>query len=123
MPNRSALALQFSFPEPGTAVVAAARITEDQELVLVRKAGACRVGPPLTDGMGGKFGRIIGVAQIGKALVMDDVIDAIRHGPTQRIAREIMQIDLLRRLNAKCAPWLAKLPISSLFLVSTLMTG
>ena len=30
---------------------------------------------------------------------MDDVIDAIRHGPTQRIAREIMQIDLLRRLT------------------------
>ena len=95
----SALALQFSFPEPGTAVVAAARITEDQELVLVRKAGACGVGPPLCDGMGGKFGRIIGVAQIDIALVMDDVIDAIRHGPTQRIAREIMQIDLLRRLT------------------------
>ena len=94
-----ALALQFSFPEPGTAVVAAARITEDQELVLVRKAGARRVGPPLCDGMGGKFGRIIGVAQIDIALVMEDVIDAIRHGPTQRIAREIMQIDLLRRLT------------------------
>ena len=94
-----ALALQFSFPEPGTAVVAAARITEDQELVLVRKAGTRRVGPPLCDGMGGKFGRIIGVAQIDIALVMDDVIDAIRHGPTQRIAREIMQIDLLRRLT------------------------
>ena len=77
----SALALQFSFPEPGTAVVAAARITEDQELVLVRKAGARGVGPPLCDGMGGKFGRIIGVAQIDIALVMDDVIDAIRHGP------------------------------------------
>ena len=59
-----ALALQFSFPEPGTAVVAAARITEDQELVLVRKAGARRVGPPLCDGMDSKFGRIIGVAQI-----------------------------------------------------------
>ena len=49
--------------------------------------------------MGGKFGRIIGVAQIDIALVMDDVIDAIRHGPTQRIAREIMQIDLRRRLT------------------------
>ena len=35
----SALALQFSFPEPGTAVVAAARITEDQELSSCGKRG------------------------------------------------------------------------------------
>ena len=53
--------------------------------------------------MGGKFGRIIGVAQIEIALVMEDVIDA--YGPTQRIARKIMQIDLLRLLIGRsCRP-------------------
>ena len=55
-----------------------------------------RAGSAHHHGMGGKFGRIIGVAQIDIALIMDDVIDAIQ---TQRIAREIMQIDLLRRLT------------------------
>ena len=33
------------------------------------------------------------------ALVMDDVIDAIGPGRTQRIAKEIMDIDLLRSLT------------------------
>ena len=51
--------------------------------------------------MGGKFWRIIGVAQIDIALVMDDVIDAIGYGPPQRIAREIMDIDLLRSLTPR----------------------
>ena len=93
------LALQRKFPEPGAAVVAATRITEEQELVLSLKAGMLWVGPPLCDGMGGKFWCIIGVAQIDIILVMDDVIDAIGYGPTQRIAREIMDIDLLRSLT------------------------
>ena len=97
----SELALQLKFPEPGTAVVAATRITEDQEFVLSLKAGTLWVGPPLCDGMGGKFWRIIGVAQIDIALVMDDVIDAIGYGPPQRIAREIMAIDLLRSLTPR----------------------
>ena len=44
--------------------------------------------------MDSKFGRIIGVAQIDIALVMEDVIDAIGYGPAQRIAREIMEIGL-----------------------------
>ena len=102
-PNRSAnwLTLQFSFPEPGTAVVAATRITEDQDFVLALKAGTRRVGPPLCDGMGGKFGRIIGVAQIDIALVMDDVIAmTARLRPSASPGKS--QIDIAPAPDAKC---------------------
>ena len=53
---------------------------------------------------------------------MDDVIDAIRHGPTQRIAREIMQIDLLRRLTPS-ATLVGEVADQFLVLGIDLMTG
>ena len=92
------LPLQFKFPKPETAVVATARITEDEDLVLSLKAGTHWVGPPLGNGMNGKLRRIMRVAHIDSALVVGDVIDAIGDGPSKGVVWEIMGIDLLRRL-------------------------
>ena len=51
----SKLALQFEFPKPEAAVVAATGIAEDQDLVLSLKPRSFWVGPPLGNGMDGEL--------------------------------------------------------------------
>lgn len=95
----SQLFLDLLLPQPVTAIVAAAGVGQNQQLVFTAKAWPAGVSLPLGNGTGGKLRCIIGIANVDIALVMGQVINAIRHSPTQRILTKVMDMDLFRLLG------------------------
>ncbi|MEZ4638476.1 MAG: hypothetical protein R2856_26565 [Caldilineaceae bacterium] len=73
--------------------------------------------------MNGKLWGVMRVAHINGALVMGDVIDAIGTACPTGIFGKVMGIDLFCCLSPSASGDWQALPMSSLFLVSTLITG
>ena len=116
------LALQFGFPGAGTAAVAAAGVSKDEQLPAAMIAINAVALPPTGDGVGGEGCRIMRDADEDRASVGEQIIDAIRDGDADGIGTEVVIIDAHGRATPLNA---IVFEIADQFssLVSTLMMG
>ena len=117
------LLLHLYLPLPIPTVVTATGITEDKQFIFMGKAGPVRVLPPLGDGISGESRGVTRSAHVHIALVMGQVINAVRGSTSHGFRPKIMGIDLEWVFWLQSRPAFLKLPINSFFLVSTLITG
>jgi len=116
----SDLLLELLFPNPRAGGIAAPAISFDQQLSGLRKAFQSFGRTPLGNIVHRKGGRVGELAHVDGALIVLHIVDAVRHGLAQRILRKVMHVDALW---PQVRPAFLKSPISSFFLVSTLITG
>ena len=118
----SPLLLDFLFPEPVPTVVGAPRITQDQDHIFPPEARPIRISPPLSDTMSGKFGRMVRSPDIDIALIVGQIIEAIRDSQALCVTAKIMGMHFVRFLPPG-APFIVKsanqlLPPSAAFELS-----
>lgn len=96
-------ALQFAFPEPRTAAVAAAAVGQDQQPALTGKRGLTVLLPPVADRVDGELGRIGTRSHPDVPAVVGHIVNSVGDGPALGIAGEIVgQHDV--RLSAVALP-------------------
>ena len=88
------LLLHLYLPLPIATAVTATGITEDKQFIFMSKAGPVRILPPLGDGISGESRGVTRCADVHIALVMGQVINAIRGSPADGIRPKIMGINL-----------------------------
>src|SRR5712691_6095235 len=114
--------LDFGFPDPGSATVAATRVGQNQKLGNTAPATGTFAFPPGGDGMGGEGRRIVRDADADGAAVVRRVVNAIGDAHAAGIRTEVVIV----HQNRGAIPFgsgILKLPISSRFLLSTLIIG
>src|SRR5229473_3434205 len=75
--------LNFAFPQPHPRAVAAASVGGDQQPGRVGIACPTDGLPPLADAIDGKSGRVMVNADTHPARIGSEVIDPVRHRPSQ----------------------------------------
>src|ERR1700730_17015384 len=138
--------LQLALPQAQTGAIAAAPISGDEQSFGLGIANAADILPPATDGLYRKGCRVVVDAYADPASVGREIIDTIRHRPTQLLDQEVVDSHLFRltfrpprpnslirrswpRTFSGCPcgrhsrPPFLKSQTSSFFLVSTEITG
>src|SRR5258708_8346391 len=82
--------LDFGFPDPRSATVAAARVRQNQKLGNTAPSTRTFAFPPGGDGMGGEGRRIVRDADADRAAVVRLVINAIGDAHTAGIGAEVV---------------------------------
>src|SRR5258708_14186090 len=82
--------LDFGFPDPGSATVAANRVGQNQKLGNTAPATGTFAFPPGGDGMGGEGRRIVRDADADGAAVVRLVINAVGDTHTAGIGKEVV---------------------------------
>jgi len=116
------LSLDFSLPGPGSAAVAASRVRQNQKLGSGAIAPRSFAFPPSGDGMDGEGWRVVRDANTDGAAVVRWVVNAVGDAHPRGVRAEVVIV----HRNWRAIPFsagLLKLPISSRFLLSTLMIG
>src|SRR6266851_6922620 len=85
--------LEALLPESCPIAVAATGVGQDQQLLGRRKGLQSLVFPPAGNRIDGESWRVGRVANVDRTAVIEHVIDAIRHGPPQAVAQEVMDVD------------------------------
>src|SRR6266852_8645277 len=85
--------LQALLPQSCPTAVAATGISQDQQLHSLRKGCLALVFPPAGNRVDRKGWRVSRGANVDRPTVVDHVVDAIGHGSSQAVAREIMDVD------------------------------
>src|SRR5438132_9972970 len=119
------LHLETLFPSTDTAAITATGVCQHQEVV-ARPGGVAVALPQRCDGIDGERWRIARGAKIDEAMIGRDVVHAVRHGPSVRVAGEVVHVDgdrLERPGLASVLEVAHELPTSCFFLVSVLMIG
>ena len=115
------LFLQLLLPEAGATAIAPG-IGQDQQVLGRAMQRLADRRPPTGDHVHRELGRIGRGADIDGPLIVADVIDTVRHcRPRASDGKSCTLTAAASRLQA--APAFLKSPISSFFLVSTLMVG
>ena len=86
--------LKVAFEKPGTAIVTASCIRQDQQAVGLGVICTTLGAPPVTDRIGREFGCVRRRADIHKTMIPRDVVNAIRSGNALGVLPEIVGIDL-----------------------------
>ena len=111
------LGLEFGLPGMTAASVATAGIRQNEQLAGTGIASGTFLVPPMSDGMSGKGGSVMGNANDEGTPII-----AIRNGDPNGIGAEVVIIDATRGRIPTTARSL-KLPTSSRFLLSMLTMG
>jgi len=116
------LGLDLGFPGVTAATVAAAGIGQNEQLAGTGIAGGTFLVPPVSDGMSGKGGSVMGNADHQSTAIFRDIVNPIRNSDTAGVGAEVV-IKNTTRSRFPSRPGFLKLPTSSRFLLSTLMMG
>src|SRR6266566_9917874 len=87
------LGLELGFPGVTAATVAAAGISQNEQLVGTAIAGGTFLVPPMSDGMSGKGGSVVGNADHQSTAIFHNIVNPIRNSDPNRIGAEVVIID------------------------------
>jgi hypothetical protein len=87
------LGLELGFPGMTAATVAAAGIGQNEQLAGTTIAGSTFLVPPMSDGMSGKGGDIVGNADHQSTAIFQNVVNSIGNGDPDGIGAEVVIID------------------------------
>src|ERR1700691_1975236 len=90
------LGLELSFPGMTAATVAAAGIGENEQLAGTAIAGGTFLVPPMSNGMSGKGGGIVGNANHQSTAIFHYIVNPIGNGDPDGIGAEVVIIDATR---------------------------
>jgi hypothetical protein len=88
--------LELGFPGVTAATVAAADISQNEQLVGIAIAGGTFLVPPMSDGMSGKGGSVVGNADHQSTAIFHNIVNPIRNSDPNRIGAEVVIIDATR---------------------------
>ena len=91
------LSLNFSLPGPGTAIVAATGVRQNEELGSIAMATRSLAFPPGGDGMGGEGRCVVRDADADGAAVVRRVVNAIGDADSAGVGAEIVIVHSNRR--------------------------
>ena len=89
------LLLELLFPDPRAGAVAAATIREDQQFTRGGERGLALVNPPASEQIDREGGGIGGQADVDRAPVLGQIVDAVGDRATERVRPEVMDVDRL----------------------------
>src|SRR5438128_8527071 len=89
------LHLETLFPSTDTAAITATGVCQHQEVV-ARPGGVAVALPPRCDSIDGERWRIARGAKIDEAMIGRDVVHAVWHGPSVRLAGEVVPVEGVR---------------------------
>src|ERR1700731_376841 len=89
------LGLEFGFPGMTAAAVATASISQNEQAGTGIASGTFLV-PPMSDGMSGKGGTVMGNANDEGAAIFHNIVNPIRNGDPNGIGAEVVIIDATR---------------------------
>ena len=92
----SQLGLEFGFPGMTAATVAAAGVGQNEQLAGTAIAGGTFLMPPMSNGMSGKGGGIVGNANHQSTAVFHNIVNPIRNSNPDGIGSEVVIIDATR---------------------------
>ena len=87
------LGLELGFPGMTAATVAAAGIGENEQLAGTAIAGGTFLVPPMSNGMSGKGGGIVGNANHQSTAIFQNIVNPIGNGDPDGISAEVVIID------------------------------
>src|SRR5262249_11631990 len=90
------LQLNFSFPGITAATVTAAGIGENEQLASTAITGGTFLLPPISDGMSGKGGSVVGNADDQSCAIFRNIVNPIGDSDPDRIGAEVVIIDATR---------------------------
>jgi hypothetical protein len=104
------------------ATVATAGISQNEQLAGTGIASGTFLVPPMSDGMSGKGGSVMGNANDEGTAIFHNIVNPIRNGDPNGIGAEVVIIEATR-VRFPTAARIFELPTSSRFLLSTLTMG
>ena len=90
------LGLEFGFPGMTAATVATAGISQNEQLAGTGIASGTFLVPPMSDGMSGKGGSVMGNANDEGTAIFHNIVNPIRNGDPHGIGAEVVIIDATR---------------------------
>ena len=90
------LGLELGFPGMTAATVATAGISQNEQLVGTAIAGGTFLVPPMSDGMSGKGGSVVGNADHQSTAIFHNIVNPIRNSDPNGIGAEVVIIDATR---------------------------
>ena len=90
--------LESVLPAVRPYTVGAAGICEDQEFARAGVHAPADAAPPRVNGVGGERGRVVGRADDDRPIAARHVVNAVRNRNAIGIAREVVNVDVDRRL-------------------------
>ena len=90
------LGLEFGFPGVTAATVAAAGVSKNEQLAGTAIAGRTFLVPPMSDGMSGEGGGIVGNADHQSPAIFQNIVNPIGNGDAAGIGAEVVIIDASR---------------------------
>lgn len=87
------LRLKFCFPGAATIAIAAASVTQNEELPGAWIATRSLLAPPMRDGVGGKGGGVVRDAHHDLPSISEEIIDTVRDGDSGGVGAEVVVID------------------------------
>src|SRR5712692_9748134 len=87
------LRLELGFPSAATIAVTTAGIAEDEELSGAWITEQSLLAPPMSDGVSGEGGCVMGDADHDGPSIGEQIIDAVRDGDTRGIGAEVVIVD------------------------------
>jgi hypothetical protein len=82
------LGLELGFPGVTTATVAAAGISQNEQLAGTAIGGGTFLVPPMSDGMSGKGARVVGSADHQSPAIFHHIVDPIRMATAMESVRK-----------------------------------
>ena len=87
------LGLELGFPSAATIAVTAAGIAPDEELAGAWITERSLLAPPMSDGVSGEGGCVMGDADHDGSSIGEQIIDAVRDGDARGIEAEVVIVD------------------------------
>ena len=87
------LGLELCFPSVATIAITTAGIAQDEELPGAWITEQSLLAPPMSDGMSGEGGRVMGDADHHGASIGEQIIDAVWDGDARGIGAEVVIVD------------------------------
>lgn len=87
------LGLEFGFPSTATITVTAAGIAENEKLSRARIAKRSLLAPPMSNGVSGEGGCVMGDADHNGASIGEQIINAVRDGDAGGVGAEVVIVD------------------------------
>src|ERR1019366_2518347 len=91
------LGLEFCFPGPGTAIVAATRVGKNQEFGSSAMETSPLMFPPGGDGVGGEGRRVVRDANADRSAVVWRIVNAIGDAHSTGVRSEVVIVNQYRR--------------------------
>ena len=90
------LGLELGFPSVTAATVAATGIGQNEQLAGTAIAGGTFLAPPMSDGMSGEGGGVVGNADHQSTAIFRDIVNPVRNGDPDGIGAEVVIVNTTR---------------------------